>query len=231
MVVYDMSTNSLVFNTISYIETSLGGSTCVTYSDSFHVLFVLGGYNSDVAGKFLNSVQALSLSDVEWLQNAPSMQTKRAKGGCIVDPETGTLWTVGGEIFSSTYTDTVERIAVSDILSDSSSWRVLSSVLANPSVGLSVLCTVDGIIVMGGFASSSSLDATAFNDVQRIDVRDRHGRLLGLWDVCSRSDSSGQHHIFVWRQKRKWRDVSAPMAIDSAVSHLRSQYSLDSKAE
>jgi len=163
IVTYDMSADTYSKTSVPDLPTSPGWAVCLTYSQNDDVLFVLGGYNN----VYLTSVYALDVGNAEWFDDISPMSTRRGKGGCIVDPITQTLLAIGGATSSSAYTDTVEKVLVSDLLGGSGVWGYLSASLPYAYLGMGVIYTVDGIILLGGYEKDA---ADSLTNVIRIDV-------------------------------------------------------------
>eukprot|EP01083_Nonionella_stella_P107784 312606_1 len=125
-----------------------GCLTSASVSDIDYI-YVVGGYD---ASTVLNTVQVLKASTMQWLSSIPSMKTPRTRLSCIVDPSTLHLYAIAGKNGNnndaSSYLNTIEKINVNSI--GQNQWEILSSTLAQATIGARSIMYEGRILVFGG---------------------------------------------------------------------------------
>eukprot|EP01084_Bolivina_argentea_P141652 248902_1 len=112
--VYNMDTNIFISDLINVTNHSIW-SGCIT--STHNTLFIMGGYD-DYWYLLMNTVSILLLDTMEWLNNVPSMQINRAGHSCNIDPDTSSLYAIGGWSIRS-----VEMINIDNIIQNT--WHIL----------------------------------------------------------------------------------------------------------
>ena len=123
-------------------------------------LYITGGYNRGS----LDDLQVVSLSDLEWLSNTPSMTETRWKHGCIVVNDM--LWAIGSSLSNS-----VEIINITNIVADT--WNVIGPVPGVDTISSMGVTSVDDVIfIFGGhtFPDLDILSSTYVDTVYAIDT-------------------------------------------------------------
>eukprot|EP01083_Nonionella_stella_P283827 966111_1 len=92
-----------------------------------------------MGGYYVNTVSILLLDTVQWLNNVPSMQIKRAYHSCNIDPDTYSLYAIGG------YTNSVEMINIDNIIQNT--WHILEETLSTYMSGIRSICINNKIYV------------------------------------------------------------------------------------
>eukprot|EP01083_Nonionella_stella_P274333 931093_1 len=132
---------------------------CLASNDEY--LFIIGGHD----GNILRDVQILSLSTLQWLSNASSLNYARRSAACAIHETSGFLYTLGGyQLEKGRF---IEKLNTTNIVDNQ--WQIGSSTLLYPADGPRiVLYDQDYILVIGGWRAFSPHTANEY--IQIIDT-------------------------------------------------------------
>eukprot|EP01083_Nonionella_stella_P290032 986866_1 len=116
---------------------------CLVGNDEY--LFIVGGDSTVGYGDYVDYLQILQLSPLQWLSNTPSLNSGRRSAACIIHESSGFLYAIGGWPSWQSF----EKVSITNILSNS--WQITPDLLHPADGARALLYDSDYILIIGGW--------------------------------------------------------------------------------
>eukprot|EP01083_Nonionella_stella_P290033 986872_1 len=137
---------------------------CLVGNDEY--LFIVGGDSTVGYGDYVDYLQILQLSPLQWLSNTPSLNSGRRSAACIIHESSGFLYAIGG-FGGPGLIKEIEKVNIANILSNS--WQITSELIYSADGARAILYDSDYILVFGGWRAFSPHVANEY--IQIIDTK------------------------------------------------------------
>eukprot|EP01084_Bolivina_argentea_P262812 444593_1 len=174
LVVYNLESKTMEIWDQYVLPQSVGNRACLAEYQNW--LFVVGGF--DIIR--LNTTQIFDITNKQWLEHTPSLNTARNDMSCIIHPHTQSLYVFGG--YNGTYLSSIEILNVADVL-HIGNWNINSNnLLQKHSLSRAVIFGMN-IFIIGGYYTDELAQGYYIQQEQIYNILDgtlEYGELMTI---------------------------------------------------